>query len=87
MSLRGMYLKTEHEVPLNMPVVVTVYHANQPSLRVNAKVVRQEEKGVGLQISDLNVSSFVQLRNIITENSADGGAIMRETYQMLKCIC
>lgn len=87
MSLRGMYLKTEHEIPLNIPVIVTVYHANQPSLKVNAKVVRKEEKGVGLQISNLNVNSFVQLRTIISEHSDDGGVIMRETYKMLKCIC
>ncbi|MDD2900212.1 MAG: PilZ domain-containing protein [Desulfuromonadaceae bacterium] len=87
LSLRGMYLRTEHEIPLDTPVVVTVYHTNQPSLKVNARVVRKEEKGVGLQINNLNVSSFVQLRNIITENSSDSGAIMRETYKMLKCIC
>lgn len=85
-SLRGIYLKTDHEIPLNIPVHVTVYNANQPSLRVNARVVRKENNGVGLKINYLDVNSFVQLRKIITEFSNDPGAITQETFKMLKCI-
>ena len=48
-SLRGMYLKTGREIPLNIPVNVTIYHSNQSSLKVKAWVVRREENGVGLQ--------------------------------------
>lgn len=86
LSLRGMYLKTDHEIPLNIPVHVTVYHSSQASLKVNAKVVRREGDGVALQINNLNVTSFVQLRNIITDNGSDKGSVMRETLKMLKCI-
>lgn len=86
LSLHGMYLKTDHDIPLNIPVNVTVYHSNQASLKVNAKVVRREGTGVGLQINNLNVNSFVQLRNIVTENSSDKGSVMQETFKMLKCI-
>jgi hypothetical protein len=85
-SLRGIYLKTAHEIPLNIPVHVTVYRSNQSSLKFNANVVRKEENGVGLQISSLNADSFAQLRNIVIENSCDQGTVMRETYKMLKCI-
>lgn len=86
LSLRGMYLKTGHDIPLNIPVQVTIYNSNQSSLKATAWVVRREENGVGLQINSLNVDSFVQLRNIVTENSKDQGAILQETYKMLKCI-
>jgi hypothetical protein len=86
LSLRGMYLKTEHEIPLNIPVHVTVYNSNQTSLKVNAWVVRREENGVGLQINNMNVNSFVQLRNIVTENSRNQDVILQETYKMLECI-
>lgn len=85
-SLRGLYLKTDHEIPLNAPLHVTVYHSNQSSLKVDAKVVRKEANGVGVRINNLNVNSFVQLRSIVTENSQDQGAVMQETYKMLKCI-
>jgi hypothetical protein len=86
LSLHGMYLKTDHDIPLNVPVNVTVYHSNQASLKVNAKVVRKEGNGVGLQINNLNVNSFVQLRNLVTDNCSDKGAVMQETFKMLKCI-
>jgi len=86
LSLRGMSLTTEHEIPLNIPVHVTVYHSNVSSLKINAKVVWREGNGVGLYISNLNVNSFVQLRNIVSENSTDKGAVMQETFKMLKCI-
>jgi hypothetical protein len=81
-----MYLKTDHDIPLNAPVNVTVYHTNQISLKANAKVVRKEANGVGLQIDNLNVNSFVQLRNLVTERCSDKGAVMQETFKMLKCI-
>jgi hypothetical protein len=81
-----MYLTTDHEIPVNIPVHVTVYHSNQVSLKFNAKVVRKEGHGVGLQIHNLNVNSFVQLRKIVTDISLDQGAVMQETFKMLKCI-
>jgi len=85
-SLRGIFLKIDHEIPLDIPVHVTVYNSNQPSLRVNARVIRKENNGVGLKINYLDVNSFVQLRKIITEFSNDPGAITQETFKMLKCI-
>ena len=86
LSLRGVFLKTEYDLPLNIPVDVTVYHSNSTSLKVNACVVWREKDGVGLQINNLDVDSFSQLRDIVTENSIDRGAILQETYKMLKCI-
>ena len=86
LSLRGIYLKTGYEIPLNVPVCVTVYHSGMSSFKVSAKVVRKEENGIGLQISDLNVDSFVQLRELVAEQSNNRGAIIQETFKMLKCI-
>jgi hypothetical protein len=86
LSLHGMYLKTDHDLPLNAPVNVTVYKSNHSSLKVNARVVRKEASGVGIEISSLNANSFAQLRDIVAENSKAPGDVMQETYSMLKCI-
>ena len=86
LSLRGMYLRTGHELPLNVPVHVTVYHSDLSSFKVDARVVRREENGIGLQISNLSIDSFVKLRDLVAEQSKDHGAILQETYKMLKCI-
>jgi hypothetical protein len=86
LSLRGVYLKTEYELPLDVSVRVNVYHSDLSSIKVSARVVRREENGVGLQITNLNVDSFVQLRDIVVEKSRDQGSILQETFKMLKCI-
>ena len=79
-------MKTDHDIPLNIPLNVTVYHSNKVSLKVNEKVVRREGTGVGIQINNLNVNSFAQLRDLVTENCCNKGAVMLETFKMLKCI-
>ena len=86
LSLSGMYLKTGFEPPLDAPVQVTVYNSDLSSFKVTARVVRREESGLGLQINNLSIDSFVQLRNLVAEQSQDQGKILQETYKMLKYI-
>ena len=81
-----MYLQTDRNIPLNEPVNIIIYHSKQLSLKLDAKVVRKGTGGVGLQIDNLDASSFVQLRDIVTDNSFDSGKIMHETYRMLNRI-
>ncbi|MEI6703490.1 MAG: hypothetical protein WCL71_08135, partial [Deltaproteobacteria bacterium] len=56
------------------------------SFKFNANVVRKEANGVGLQINNLNATSFVQLRDIVALNSIDSEKVMLETFKMLGCI-
>ena len=86
LSLRGMYVSTDQPVPVDIPVNVTVYHHNKTALNMNAKVVRKEGNGIGLQIHNMNVNTFVQLRNIVTEYCSDKSVVMQETFKMLKCL-
>ena len=86
LSLRGMYLKIDHEIPLNLPVLVTVYHSSQSSFKANANVVRKEANGVGLQINSLDIDSFSQLYEIVAKNSIDTTKVVQETLSMIKCI-
>jgi hypothetical protein len=86
LSLRGMFLMTDHDIPLNIPVHVTVYHSSHSSLKVNAKVVRKEANGFGLQINSLNTYSFAQLRDIVATNSSNYVKVIQETLGMLNCI-
>jgi hypothetical protein len=86
LSLRGFYLKTKHKMPLNVPVQVTIYHSNLTSIKLNATVVRNEDTGVGMQITNVTTSSFVKLRDIIIDQTHDPDAVLVETYKMLKYI-
>jgi PilZ domain-containing protein len=87
LSLHGMYLKTYHDLPLNVPVHVTVHHSSQSSFKVNAHVVRKEANGVGLKITSLNAKSFAQLRDIVAEKCDDYMKVLTETLSMVKRIC
>jgi hypothetical protein len=86
MSLCGMYLKTNFDLPLNAPVNITVHNLVNTFFKVNASVVRKEEDGVGLQISSLSADSFAHLRDIVSDKSYDSDKVMQETFSMLKCI-
>lgn len=86
LSLRGMYLRTGLDVPVNVPVNVTVYHADRSSFKVNATVVWQGDRGIGIQITGLNIDSFARLRDIIATKSKDQGTVLQETFKMLKYI-
>jgi len=86
LSLRGIYLRTGFELPLNAQVQVSIYHSDLSSIKVNAKVVRREENGIGLQITNLKIDSFGQLREIVTERSKDRVTVMQEIFKMIQCI-
>jgi hypothetical protein len=84
LSLRGMYLQTDLNLPLDAPVRVTV---NQPQKSfINARVVRKEANGVALQINSMSANTFAYLRDIVAEKSCDSEKVIEETYTMLKCI-
>lgn len=87
LSLQGMYLKTEEEILINTPVVVTLHGSSQSSIEFNAKIVRKGIDGVGLQIDKVNAKSFALLRDLIVERSNSYVKLMQETLTMLNCIC
>ncbi len=85
-SLKGMFLQTSHNIPLNTEVVVKVYDSNNSSISVQGLVVRNEKTGIGIQILKLDVDSFVRLRNLIIIKCNNYNMIMKETYKMSNCI-
>jgi len=86
MSLQGLFIKTDQEIPVNDPVEVTVYYSHNSSINLHASVVRREENGIGMQINRMDVLSFVHLRDVVAMQCNDQNLIMRETYKMADCI-
>ena len=86
LSLCGMYINTESEIPINKPVQVTVYHTPTASFKFKARVVRQGDLGYGFQVSQIDVKSFDSLRNIVEMKCSDQTVVMGETYRMLNFI-
>ena len=85
-SLQGFFIKTKHKLPLHEPLEVTILHSHNPLIYMSASVVRSDEEGFGMKIRDLDVNSFVCLRDVISQKCNDQNVIMNETYKMLSCI-
>jgi hypothetical protein len=85
-SLQGLYIKTDQELPLNTTVEITVYHSPVSSFRLNANVVRSDNIGLGMQIKQIDAHSFVRLQDVVAKHSNDQDLIMRETHRMARCI-
>jgi hypothetical protein len=85
-SLQGMFITTDQNVPLNTPLKITVYLSPNSSIYLNAEVVHCEDTGIGVQIKDMDVKSFIHLRNAITLQCNDHELIMREALKIAHLI-
>ena len=86
MSLQGVYIKTNQEIPLNSTVELTVYRPPNSSFRYHASVVRCDDTGLGMQLKGMDVNSFVHLRDIVALQCNDHDLVTSETYRMSSCI-
>jgi hypothetical protein len=85
-SLQGMYIKTGQDLTLNTPVDVAVYFSPISSFYVTADVVRRDPLGVGVQIKDIDVKSFVYLRDLVAKQCNDQDLVLRETFKVTSYI-
>ena len=83
LSLCGMFIRTDGEVPSDKPVQVTVYTDAVSSFKLYAQVAHKETGGVGFQVSRIDVKSFDSLRNIVEQKCNNQNIVMAETFKML----
>lgn len=82
-SLRGLFVETNQEIPLNIPVEVSLHHTGNKYLYLSATAVRQEETGLGMKINRMDIHSLVHLRGLIEEECKDPELVMHETKKMV----
>jgi hypothetical protein len=78
LSTGGMFFKTTDDLSLNEPVTVTIilYGASSHlALDIAGKVIRKSDTGVAIQFTELDLDSFIHLRNIISHNTPDSKII------------
>jgi hypothetical protein len=85
-SLQGFHILTSQDLPLNIPLEITIHNSPDSSIHLRASAVHCEKTGAGMKISDFDVNSFVQLRDVISLSCDDPWLVMSETYKMLHCI-
>jgi hypothetical protein len=80
-SLRGMYLVTDEQIPVGSPVEITIYlSSTDPPIVINVSgvVARLVPGGIGCAFDKMDVDSFTHLRSIISYQGGDESKAMAE---------
>jgi hypothetical protein len=86
LSMNGMFLTTEKTVACESPLEIAIIlsgSSSMLSIRLKGRVVRQTEAGMAVEFQEMDLDSFIHLRNIIAQNSDDPDAVYEEYYQTI----
>jgi hypothetical protein len=87
LSLRGMLVKVPEPIPVGQKVAVTLRLVGSSSdlrVRLEGHVVRVAPEGIGLEIEQMDLDSFIHLRGIIAYNSGDANRVDEEFGRYIK---
>jgi hypothetical protein len=85
LSTGGLLLKTTEELAADEPVEITIFlygMSSHLSLNMIGKIVRKTDDGIAIKFMDMDLDSFIHLRNIVTRNTLDDTVI--QEYQHLR---
>jgi len=84
-SLRGLFIKTEAKIPVNRPVYLNASYFKK-DFHFPATVIYEKDQGLGLKINEIDLFSFIQLRELIASKIEDPDAVLQETIIMADLI-
>jgi hypothetical protein len=67
-SLKGMYVQPEKQLPLKTPCTLDITLTGDTSkmtITIPGEVCRHDEKGMGITFTDMEVDNFVHIKNLI----------------------
>ncbi|MFW5862149.1 MAG: PilZ domain-containing protein [Spirochaetota bacterium] len=87
LSLQGLFLETEQDVPAGTRLTVDISLQGSTSdlvLKVMGTVVRHENGGIAIHFDEMDLDSFIHIRNIVSYNEGDGDKVREEFASMVK---
>jgi len=81
LSTGGMLLKTSDEIAPGDPVSVSIFlygSSSHLALNIMGTVVRHTGASVAIKFTELDLDSFIHLRNIVSRNAFDEEKVIRE---------
>ena len=85
-SLKGMYVRTSMALTMSESVHLALNAYPYSGIELDARVVRSNADGVGLEINRMTVESFVRLRDLIMHQATDPDVVMNDVYRVVSCI-
>jgi hypothetical protein len=86
LSMKGMFLNTEERLPGDFPLEVSVtLHCSSSvfSIKFKGRALRQTETGIAIEFQEMDLDSFIHLRNIVANNSDDPDSVYEEYYKSI----
>lgn len=80
-SLHGLYLATDQQIPVGTPVEITIYLSMELDpvvINVTGTVARLMPGGIGCTFDKIDVDSFAHLRSVIAYQGGDDARAMAE---------
>jgi hypothetical protein len=77
-SLDGIFIRTSEPVPINVPCRVTITISGTSStlsMQIKGRTVRQDQTGVAVRFTELELDSYLHLRNIVLNNQVPDSAV------------
>lgn len=74
LSLNGIYVKTDDDIPLGSDCMVEIRLSGiteKLSLAMKGTVVRKEAAGIGITFSSMDLDSYTHLKNVVRYNYPD----------------
>lgn len=85
LSMKGMFLKATGDVG-NDPLRITILLSGSSSklaIELRGKVVRKADDGMAIEFMEMDLDSFIHLKNVVSYNSEDADAVVDEYYQSI----
>lgn len=85
LSMKAMFLKATGDFgsdPLQITILLSG-SSSKLSIELTGKVVRKEDHGMAVEFLEMDLDSFIHLKNVVSYNSQDADAIMDEYYQSM----
>ena len=85
--MNGMFLRTIEKVPTDAPLEIKISLSGASSelcIELKGFVVRQGDDGVAIQFKEMDLDSFIHLKNTVAYNRGDEGGIKDEVYKFIE---
>jgi hypothetical protein len=86
LSMKGMFLNTGERISGGSPLEISItLHGSSSALSIMLKgrAIRQTETGIAIEFQEMDLDSFIHLRNIVANNSDDPDAVYEEYYKSI----
>ncbi len=87
LSLTGMLFKSSEEIPVNTALDIVFFLTGTTSrLTINLKgaAVRVDKRGTAIEFKEIDIDSFIHLKNIVAYNEGNEDKIMEEFYRSIR---